>query len=234
LDDITDEFLSDKTNNSTLRQLVPGASAQIKVLGDTQEVQAFVFATSNQEPLFLGEKPEDAKEDWAKQANAWRRRFLCVKMDTVAELPVCLVNWNHDSAKRAAAALYMASLDALPNDVKMYIERYSAAIEATLVDGWDNEMAAVADIVMERSTIPDDEPVEPVNAFERMKQAQKRKAEPVAGPSKQKSAKVAASSKAKGYQERSKCPNECYMEHKHDYADPAFAAWQEEMNADSN
>lgn len=73
LDDVHKDFIDDEANFQTLRTLTLGNTGRVKVHGDTQQINAFIVITSNDEPVYL-------KQNYSEnQALAWKRRFISIK-----------------------------------------------------------------------------------------------------------------------------------------------------------
>ncbi len=77
LDDVKANTINDQAYMSTLRQLVLGGYSRIKTHSDTQQVKGFIAVTSNEVPSFLA---PDQGEEAKINAEAWRRRFITLRM----------------------------------------------------------------------------------------------------------------------------------------------------------
>ena len=75
-DDIPSKYFDDESNMSTLRQLALGGTSRIKTHGDSQQIVAFIVATSNDPPPYLDTSYDN------NQAGAWLRRFVSLKFNT--------------------------------------------------------------------------------------------------------------------------------------------------------
>jgi hypothetical protein len=115
LNDITDKFLIETVNSSTLKLLLLGGTTTIKILGDTYDLRAFFVATSNEKPAYLEEKPTNYVGNWELNSNAWKRRFLTLECTQEVDLDIIFVQWNHFSAKLAVRDFYLQLISNLPD-----------------------------------------------------------------------------------------------------------------------
>lgn len=110
IDDVNNDYLYQKENSSTLKQLATGGKAEIKVTGDTREIQAFIVITSNEEPIHMREEEDACFTKTSEQINietvrrSWARRFMTVKFDTACPFDGKSVMF-HDMELRDMAAL---------------------------------------------------------------------------------------------------------------------------------
>jgi hypothetical protein len=137
LDDIKASFLNENTNMGTLRQLLLGDTVTVKVMGDTQDIQGWVVATSNEEPSYLSDTPPADVTNWTVQCKAWKRRFITVHMTEPLDIDPVPVNWHHASAREAAIACFMASVDQVPPLAKTPLSVYKEHIVNQLAEDWD-------------------------------------------------------------------------------------------------
>ncbi len=88
LDDIPCDLIYQRENSSTLKQMTLGNEVEVKIMGNTQSVQAFIIVTSNEAPAFLNtdaiDYPYTAKiiecDVNDKIINdSWKRRFITCK-----------------------------------------------------------------------------------------------------------------------------------------------------------
>lgn len=137
LDDIKASFLTDHTNMGTLRQLLLGDSTTIKVMGDIQDVKGWVVATSNEEPIYLSQTPpEGDTSNWQMNCNAWKRRFITIKLTSPVDIDPIIVNWHHDSARMAAIAVFLSVVDQTPTKSTERLVVYKDHILTQVEDGW--------------------------------------------------------------------------------------------------
>jgi hypothetical protein len=145
LDDVTSAFFEDRYNLSTLRQMTLGGDSEVKIQGDTQKVRGWIVATSNETPNWLEDKPkkEEDSKNWEKNCDAWKRRFVHIKMSDVLDLDPVVVNWSHGSAVDAVKGMYVNFVEALPDSLKEKLKKYTDHIMMDMEDDWDNEMNTV-------------------------------------------------------------------------------------------
>jgi len=105
LDDITSDFLDEKTNSSTLRNLALGGTATVKTFGNTLKVRGFLVCTSNNTPNFLFK--EDLKNpDIRANCNAWKRRFIAIKFTTPVDEDPINAQYEYISATNALKCFF--------------------------------------------------------------------------------------------------------------------------------
>jgi hypothetical protein len=163
LDDIKAGFLTETTNTSTLRLLLLGGSTTVKILGDTQDIRAFIVATSNDEPAYLGEKPTNYVGNWERNSKAWRRRFLTLECTQEVDLNVISVQWSHTSAKLAARAFYMRLISNLPDKCRKALLPYTTFIENSMDEACKVKIAVFVE--EETAWLEENLPILKVNVF---------------------------------------------------------------------
>jgi len=132
LDDITSDFLDDKTNSSTLRNLALGGTATVKTFGNTQKVRGFIVCTSNNTPNFLFK--EDLKNpDIRANCNAWKRRFIAIKFTTPVDEDLINAQYEYISATYALKCFFCFCYDQLHAlEVKEMFSKYYLSIREIL------------------------------------------------------------------------------------------------------
>ncbi len=113
LDDVENDFINQKENSSTLKQLTLGGNAEIKVMGNTQNIKAFVIITSNETPSFL--EPTDyidvhnkTKDERNKDIvnRSWMRRFICCNFVDTCPYDADSINYDDLILRDMAAHMF--------------------------------------------------------------------------------------------------------------------------------
>jgi hypothetical protein len=144
LDDIKAEFLDEPTNMGTIRQLVLGDSATVKIMGDTQEVAGWLVATSNETPTYLTDKEVNP---W--NVAAWKRRFIAIELTEPVDVDPIVVKWQHISAQEAAVFTFMCNYEKCSEPVRNALERYWDHQSGKHADDWDAPFGEMCDMETE-------------------------------------------------------------------------------------
>ena len=141
LDDISNDTLDKPINSSTLRQLVLGTATNVKINGDIQSVQAFVACTSNSMPNFLKtEPPKGYSGDWIENCDAWKRRFITIKLSKPVDLDLESVKLYGRSSEEALKNIFVECYDLLKNEkIKKLFSKYYETIFKSRLEKYLNQ-----------------------------------------------------------------------------------------------
>lgn len=118
LDDIETNYICNRENTSTLKQLCLGNDVEVKIMGNTQSVKGFVFITSNNEPPYLTKRiyvDEDNKTvDEINNDiidNSWKRRFISCKFIKTCPYDYNSINYDDLKLRDIAARMFKNKYD---------------------------------------------------------------------------------------------------------------------------
>jgi len=131
--DVSSEIINDRTNSMTLRSLILGGDATVKISGGTQNVRGFVVCTNNKKPDFIQEISENNDEDTEDYYTAWKRRFIILKFTDFADEDPGKVNFGLTSTREAFKYVFDLCYGLLGNSVvKEMFREYHEAVKSIL------------------------------------------------------------------------------------------------------
>lgn len=117
-DDVPSDFINDKVNSSTLKNLCLGENAIVKIMGNTIDIKAFVIVTSNEEPAYMKDIVDDTDKDSIITNASWKRRFLTCQYKEICPFDGVTVNYDDLKLRSMAAIFFKKYFDLLYVDEK--------------------------------------------------------------------------------------------------------------------